>query len=252
MTTEEKQLALREKPDHRPIMYQSWRHLSFLHWEVDSAEIQKLLPDGLKVETYEGKAYIGLVPFTMIGIRLAWLPEIPGTNRFHETNVRTYVTDENGTPGVWFFSLEAANSFAVRVARKWFGLPYHFAKMSLDDDGHGFSYESERSWPPPAPASCTVQTSDYGDVFEAAPGTLEFWLIERYLLFTVRGGRLMSGQVWHKPYRVRTAMCHECDESLIASSGVTTCGPPVLAHYSDGVDVSIFGTSSVTNKNDSN
>ena len=120
---EDKQFALRERPDRRVVMYQSWRHLSFLHWEVDPAEVQALLPEGLKVELYEGKAYIGLVLFTMMGIRLTWLPEVPGTNAFHETNVRTYVTDESGTPGVWFFSMEASNSFAVRVAQRWFDSP---------------------------------------------------------------------------------------------------------------------------------
>ncbi|MCH7905280.1 MAG: DUF2071 domain-containing protein [Armatimonadetes bacterium] len=233
-------LALRDRPDRSPAMFHTWRHLSFLHWEADAAEMQALLPDGLTVETYEGKAYVGLVLFTMNGIRFAWLPEIPGANAFHETNVRTYVTDESGSPGVWFFSLDAANLFAVRFARWWFGLTYTLAKMSIDDDGHGLAYESERLRPPPGGAKCQVRMGEFGDVFEASPGTLEFWIFERYLLFAKKGDKLMTGRVWHKPYPIQTAECLECDESLTAALGITKSGPPDLVHYCKGVDVEVF------------
>lgn len=240
MLTEERQLALTQRPDRSPSMYHSWRHLSFLHWEADAAEMQALLPDGLTVETYEGKAYVGLVLFTMNGIRFSWLPAIPGTSAFHETNVRTYVTDENGTPGVWFFSLDAANLFAVRFARWWFGLTYTLAKMAIDDHEQGLAYESERLGPPHTGAKSKVRMGEFGDVFESSPGTIEFWLFERYLLFAQRGGTLMTGRVWHKPYPIQTAKCLECDESLTAALGITKHGPPDLVHYCAGVDVEIF------------
>ena len=106
-------------------MYQSWRSLSFLHWKFDQEAVQKLLPEGLTVDMFEGSTYAGIVAFTMHGIRLPWLPAVPGTSAFHETNVRTYVVDERGRPGVWFLSLEASNGLMVGIARNWYRLPYY-------------------------------------------------------------------------------------------------------------------------------
>src|SRR4051812_9056703 len=105
-------------------MVQSWRHLLFVHWEVPLEILRPLVPSSLTIDTFDGKALIGLVPFTMQGIRLAYLPPVPGTTAFHETNLRTYVHRSGRDPGVWFFSLDAANALAVKVARALFHLPY--------------------------------------------------------------------------------------------------------------------------------
>src|SRR5687768_2328582 len=106
-------LAPSRRPDGSPAMYQRWRTLSFLHWKVSAAELAPLLPPGLEVDTFEGDAWVGLVPFTMRGVRPRFLPPAPGLSAFHETNARTYVHQRGSAPGVWFFSLDAASRVAV-------------------------------------------------------------------------------------------------------------------------------------------
>jgi uncharacterized protein len=112
-------------------MYQQWRDLLFLHWEYSTATIQATLPDGLYVDTFDGKAYLGVVPFFMRNIRPRYLPTVPGISNFMELNLRTYVHDREGVPGVWFYSLDANQHLAVKIARRFFHLPYVFAHMNL-------------------------------------------------------------------------------------------------------------------------
>ncbi len=231
-------------PDQRPVMYQKWRSLLFLHWTLPPETIRPLLPKGLELDLYHGEAYVGLVLFTMRDVRPAGLPAISWVSNFHETNVRTYVHAGGRDPGVWFFSLEAANRLAVVLARSLFGLPYHFARMrlSVDRDCPDFlSYQSTRLWPGPLPATSAVEARISST--KPAPvtvGTRDHFLIERYLLYTTRRGRLIRGQVHHQPYPVQPAEVLGCDESLIAATGLTRPETPPLTHYSPGVDVKIF------------
>jgi len=229
------------RPAERPVMYQRWRTLLFLHWEVPAEELARLLPPGLTLDTFEGRAFIGLVPFTMKGVRPALLPPFPPLSDFHETNVRTYVHREGKDPGVWFFSLDAANRIAVKLARAWFRLPYHFDEMELKREGPWISYRSERQWPAPVPARCAVRCSPKAEVSTSEPGTLQHFLVERYFLYTVHGGGLWRGQVHHPPYPVRGAEVEGLEESLLAAAGLSRPpGPPSLVHFSDGVDVDVF------------
>jgi CofH subfamily radical SAM domain protein len=113
-------LALRERPqNHSPVMYQKWRELLFLHWAYDPLIIQDTLPPGLSVDTFAGKAYVGLVPFFMRDIRPRFVPVVPGISNFLEVNLRTYVHDERGVAGVWFYSLDANQWLAVQLARSY-------------------------------------------------------------------------------------------------------------------------------------
>src|SRR4029079_6984491 len=120
------------RPDDRPAGFQRWRTLLFLHWEVPAEAIAALIPEGLSVDTFEGRAYIGVVPFTMRDVSPWWSPSVPGISNFHELNVRTYVHKGGENPGVWFFSLDAASSIAVIAARAGWHLPYHRASMELE------------------------------------------------------------------------------------------------------------------------
>lgn len=239
MTTVEQLIQLRRHPDQPVVMRQTWRELTFLHWKVDPAALRSLVPAELDLDLWNEDCYIGLVPFTMEGVRPVGVPRFRPLTDFHETNVRTYVRYKGGNPGVWFFSLEAANQLAVSVARTWFGLPYHFASMSLQWAGDRIEYRSNRLQAAP-PARCRVVARPHGAISFARPGTLEFFVAERYLLYCQRGGKLFSGRVLHVPYPLRQAEALHIDQSLLDVLGIRGRGEPDNVLYSPGVSVELF------------
>ncbi len=239
-------VALTLRPPSRPVMFQRWDHLLFLHWEVPAEAIGRLLPPGLEVDLFEGRAYVGLVPFTMRGIRPAGLPSVRGLSDFHETNVRTYVHARGREPGVWFFSLDAANVVGAALGRSWFRLPYFFARMRLgvveSPGGIRLSYESKRIYPGPVPATTRIEAEVVGPVAPASVGSLEYFLAERYLLYSAaRGGGLFTGRVHHSPYPLQVAEVRSLEESLLAASKIDRPDTTPLAHYARGVSVEVFG-----------
>ncbi|MDQ3814719.1 MAG: DUF2071 domain-containing protein [Armatimonadota bacterium] len=237
----------------RIVMRPHWHHLLFLHWAVAPEQLRPFLPPGLELDLYEGRAYAGLIPFTMTGVRPVWAPRFPGRfnyEDFHEINVRTYVRRAGGDPGVWFFSLDAANALAVRAARVWYKLPYHYARISLTineaerEEGVEapiIDYSSERLWPGPTPATCAVRYRPTGVPAPAQAGTLEHFLVERYILYSYARGHLFSGRVHHAPYSLQGAELHELEESLVAAAGITHGDEVPIAYYAREVDVEIFG-----------
>ena len=152
-------------------MRQKWRELLFLHWPIPTVDLRPLVPPQLDLDLFDGTAYVGLVPFTMKGVRPVGLPPVAGLSRFHETNVRTYVHRAGRDPGVWFFSLEAANPIAVSLARSLYHLPYHHAKMFLERDHSEYPggsssilYAGTRIRPRPRPASYLIRACPTGTV----------------------------------------------------------------------------------------
>ncbi len=231
------------RPEGIGAQRQTWLDLLFLHWRVPASVLRPLLPAALEVDTFEGEAFVGVVPFTMRGVRPVWAPSVPGISNFHETNVRTYVHFEGRDPGVWFFSLDAANRLAVWIARTFWHLPYHHAEMSLEKLPDGsVRYSTERISPPPVPASCHVTYRPEGSPNAARPGTLEHFLAERYVLYAdVGGGDLRLGRVHHTPYPLERAKVIQYDESLLAAAGIARPAGDPLAHFAAGVDVDVFG-----------
>jgi uncharacterized protein YqjF (DUF2071 family) len=235
-------LSPARRPSRTAIQRQDWWDLLFLHWEVPVSVVRPLVPSSLDVDTFEGRAFVGLIPFTMTGVRPVLTPPVPLLSRFHEVNVRTYVHRGGVDPGVWFFSLDASSRLAVLGARTFFSLPYHFARMDLvREDGGTIRYRSERRWPGPRPARLALRYGPVGPSAPAQPGTVEHFLIERYILYAQRGGRLRQGQVHHEPYPVQPARVDGLDEDLLAASGVPRPPQSPLAHYARGVRVEIFG-----------
>lgn len=221
-------------------MRQKWCNLAFLHRKVDPQAIQALLPNGLSVDTFDGSAYLGLVAFSMREVRLEGLPPLPAHRAFLETNIRTYVRDEGGRPGVWFFSLDCDDWLSVRVARRWFGLNYLDAYLTLGGAGDQFVFSGGRLGVPGA--DYWIRCRLFGSPSPAASGSLEFWLVERYVLYALRRGRLISGQVYHDPYRIQPLVVEESREGLILATTGMESGPGWdHAVFSPGVDVEVFG-----------
>ena len=236
--------APRQRPDGPVVMRPNWRELLFLHWDFAPEIVQQLLPEGLTVDTFNGRAYIGLVPFRMEAVRPNWVPNLGRLGRFYDTfaelNVRTYVV-RDGVPGVWFFSLDAASALATIAARVWFRLPYFKARMSshVGRDG-AIRYWSKRLWPAPMPAICSATYRPEGEVFHAQPNTLEDFLAERYVLYSQRGDQLFRGRVHHTPYPLQRAQLLHLRESCLNAAGFAR--PDFAPHilYSAGVDVEVW------------
>lgn len=235
-------LAARERPAATPVMYQQWRDLLFLHWEFPVATIQQTLPDGLFADTYDGKAYLGIVPFFMRNIRPRLLPAVPGVSNFMELNLRTYVHDEAGVPGVWFYSLDANQRLAVAVARRCFHLPYENAVMSAHRTESGaIHYESQRGAQKDGGIRCRFEYAPGTELPQPEPESLEFFLVERYRLYAASGHRLWRGGVAHQPYPLCQAEVTAWDEQLLELNGFQPTGrPPDHKVLSRGVDVTIF------------
>ena len=195
--TLEQRLATRALGIKSPVMYQRWSDLLFLHWRWDAADLASRLPAGINVDTFDGSAWLGIVPFFMQRIRPRFLPPVPGISWFLELNVRTYVYDSNGTSGVWFFSLDCNQRLAVQLARKLFHLPYYFARMSaIRSEKETIEYNCCRlRQENPATINYRIE----GEPHRAEPGTLEFFLAERYVLFSESPSGLHLGQVEHEP-----------------------------------------------------
>jgi uncharacterized protein len=247
MTPTIDRIAPTRQPVRWPVMRQTWRELLFLHWPVRPEVLRPLVPSQLDLDLFEGTAYIGLVPFTMTGVRPVGVPPVWGVSRFHETNVRTYVHRDGRDPGVWFFSLDAANRLAAYLARTFFHLPYYHARMFLEreptdqpDVPRPILYAGVRRRPIPRPASYLIRAIPTGPVLHAQPGTLEHFLVERYLLYAVAHDRLYQGQVHHLPYPLQSATVLSLDENLLAAAGVSRPNTVPLAHFASGVDVKVY------------
>ncbi len=235
----EQRLAVRERPATACVGRQRWNHLLFAHWALDPGRVQATLPRGLFVDTFEGAAYVGIVPFFMQRVRPAWLPPLPGVSWFLELNVRTYVHDAAGNPGVWFHSLDCNQPLAVILARRFFHLPYFHARISARRHHETMHYECRRRGA--AAPACRYGWSPGLQSVPAEPGSLEFFLVERYRLFAAdRAGRLFSGRVFHAPYRIHAPVVAECSAEPARQAGFALDGAPQSLLGARPVDVSIF------------
>jgi uncharacterized protein YqjF (DUF2071 family) len=230
------------RPTGRPLLFQRWRALGFLHWPVQAEAVRPLVPPALTIDTYEGQAWVGVVPFTVRGSRVPPLPPLPGLAAFHEINVRTYVHLDGADPGVWFFSLDADSWPVVLGARTLFHLPYQPADITLEaDDEAGVSMRGVRGPTPAREARWSLGYRPSGPARPAPADTLEHFLAERYVLYAAREDRLYRGRVSHAPYPLQRAEVTECEETLVAAAGIARAAvPPSHAHYAAGVDVDIF------------
>jgi len=222
-------------------MRQIWHDLLFAHWPVDPEMLRPVLPTGLSLDTFRGQAWIGVVPFRMSGIALRQLPlAVPWFSAFPELNVRTYVTAPGGDrPGVYFYSLDAANPVAVTIARLWYYLPYFFARMRCRPlAGGGIGYRSERRHPAAPAADFAARYRPTGPVFRAVPGSLEAWLTDRYALYSADPrGRVYRGEIDHQPWPLQPAEASLRFDALTRQHGITLPAIDPLLHFSRRLEV---------------
>lgn len=234
------------EPDRASVMRQDWHHLLFLHWEVPPQELQALLPKELTVDTFEGKAYVGLVPFTVSNVHPPFVPPLPGVSSFHEINVRTYVHRDGRDPGVWFFSLDASSRLAVDAARLTYKLPYFHAEIAFRENGGPLpqiefdTHRDDCRGARPANAHIRYAPAD-GVVGHASPGTVDYFLIERYILYAVDDEhRLYRARVHHQPYPIQRADAPHVEETMIWAAAIRRPDSAPLRHYAREVKVNVY------------
>lgn len=235
------------RPVRRAIMLQGWHDLASIHWRYDPAVVQALLPDGFRVDTFDGSAWVGVLPFHMTRVRFPHLPAFGPLSTFPETNVRTYLVDPDGRRGVWFCSLDITRLITALVARVSYRLPYCWAKMTIDRSGGDgravasgdeIAYTSRRRWP--SGVAATDVALRVGDPIAPEDVTeLEHFLSARWALGTTFGKRLMWADVDHPPWPLHRAELLHCDQSLITAAGLPAPEGDPYVLWSPGVEVRI-------------
>ncbi|HUP60213.1 MAG TPA: DUF2071 domain-containing protein [Thermoanaerobaculia bacterium] len=234
------------EPDQPALLFQNWHHLLFLHWEISPNVLQALVPPRLTIDTFEGKAYVGLVPFTLTGVRAVLTPPLPWISSFHEINVRTYVHLDGRDPGVWFFSLDASSTIAVAAARAMYKLRYFDAEIDFSASSDALpeiAFDSRRTDSRGAlPANAHLRYRPVeGPVQAAAPGSIEHFLVERYVLYAEDDHRqLYRARVHHQPYPVQRAEVLGMEETLIRAAGIRRAEAPAMRHYAREVNVKVY------------
>ena len=222
-------------PVKRPVMKQQWRDLAYIHWEYEPEEVQALLPAGIEVDTFDGKAWVGLIPFSMRNISFLFIPPVPYFGSFPEVNVRTYVK-RNGVPGVWFFSLDVNRLIPAFFARATYFIPYCWGKASHKKTEAKLLTSVARRWP--SKSSSRIELS-IGERIES-PSELAHFLSARWGLFSQGfGGRLRYAPVDHEQWELYSASIDLLDDNLVTAAGLPAPRGQAHVMFSPGVSVRI-------------
>jgi uncharacterized protein len=233
--------------DHRPwplpsgpwVMGQTWDDLAFLHWRIDPEVLRPRVPASVQLDTFDGSAWLGVTPFRLEHLRIRGTLPVPRLSSFLETNVRTYVTVED-KPGIWFFSLDAESQVAVEAARRLYKLPYFRARMGAWPRGFDVEYEASRKDGRGHLAQLRATYGPDGAVFNAQPGTLEYFLTERYCMYaTDEGGTLYRAEIHHPPWPLQPGHA-EITLNTMPPPGIDLPDEPPLVHFSQRQDVVIW------------
>jgi uncharacterized protein YqjF (DUF2071 family) len=215
----------------------SWRDLLFMHWPVEADTLRPLVPPSLSIDTFDGNAWLGVVPFDMVGVRPHFVPAVPGVSNFPEINLRTYVTAED-RPGVWFFSLDAHSRLAVRLARATFHLPYFDAEMSYHASGDQVDYRSIRTHKGAPSAEFVARYGPSGRPFESGPGSIESFLTERYCLYSADGrNNVRRGEIHHQMWPLQPAEVEVRRLAMTQQIGLKPPETEPILHFSKRLDV---------------
>ncbi len=217
-------------------MRQVWHDLLFAHWPIDPKIMRPLVPQQLPLDLFDGVCWVAVAPFHMSGIHARGLPAVPGLSRFPELNVRTYVTMD-GKPGVYFFSLDAANLPAVWAARTFYHLPYFHSRMSIVEGEGWFQYFSKRHG---SQAEFRGRYRPTSPIALRPPGSLAHWLTERYCLYTVAGKNIYRADIHHMHWPLQDAELDVELNTMAQVAGIALPPTPPLLHYSQRLEVLIW------------
>ncbi len=222
-------------PERPWIFTQTWHDLLFAHWPVSVDALTPKIPPDFALDMFDGQAWLGVVPFRMTNVSPRGVPALPWLSAFPELNVRTYVT-VGGKPGVYFFSLDAGNSLAAYAARALLNLPYFPASMTVESEGTEIAYESRRSGDRDARLVASYRPS--GGSIQARPGTLEYFLTERYCLYhRDHRGRPYRLEIHHPPWPLQPAEARFTSNTMASAAGITLPAVEPLLHFAARQDM---------------
>ena len=226
------------------VMAQQWCDLLFAHWPIPTKIMRALVPDQLRLDLWEKQAWLGVVPFRMQGVRPRGIPSVPWLSAFPELNVRTYVTVRDrgiDKAGVYFFSLEAANPVAVKLARTFFKLPYFHAEMELEKTDTTIHYRSRRTHHNATDATFVGTYGPVDTIYRAEPGSFDAWLTERYALYTVgQKGEVYIGEIHHEPWPLQPANLLLETNSVATANSLTLPAVDPILHFAHHIDVAVW------------
>jgi len=225
--------------DGRSVLRQTWAELAYFHWPYEPQVVQRLLPPGITVDTFDGAAWVGLIPFEMRNVQIGPTPPVPWLGNFIEINVRTYVTDALGRRSVWFFSLDVPRSVIVGIARSVFALRYCWAEATHHRDGEQHRYTMTRRWPRAEGVTADMSFRVGEQLSEDQVGDKEHFLSARWGLITRRGSQLLHGQVTHQRWPLHRVDDIAIDQTVIEAAGLPSPTGDPHALYSPGVDVEV-------------
>jgi uncharacterized protein YqjF (DUF2071 family) len=230
--------TMRQRPAEMPLMEHHWGKLLFMHWSISPESLRPLIPPQLTIDTFDGEAWVGITPFTLWDVRLSFTPPVPYLSDFHELNVRTYVL-YRGVPGVWFFSLNTNSSMTVFGARTFYFLPYFNSDIDLRQEGDTIHYHLRRT-DAERPARFDASWEIGKELPEAEPGTLEFFLTERYCLYSASGESIYRARIHHRPWPLRQAALLAHDSDIAESDLLPTLKGKPLVHYAEALAVDVW------------
>jgi uncharacterized protein YqjF (DUF2071 family) len=238
-------MDLLEKTDHRPfplpegnwIAEQTWNDVLFIHWPVSKDVLRERIPKGLELDTYEGQAWVGITPFWLNGVRMRGLPPLPGVSQFPEVDVRTYVVAED-KPGVLYFTMDTSNPLIVAGARSVYFLPYFNAEITLEHEIDKVCFTSERQGNDTPDAQLSIRYWGEPDVNPPPKGTLDYWLTERYCLYTLDSENyLCRGNIHHLPWQLQPAKAEIRKNTLASAIHLPLPEIPPTLHFAKQTDV---------------
>jgi uncharacterized protein YqjF (DUF2071 family) len=222
-------------PDEPWILKQAWNDLLFAHWPMARDRLRELVPTFLELDTFNNEAYVSVTPFHLSDLSPRGIPAFPLISEFDEINVRTYVVYQ-GIPGIYFFSLDANSAMAVGGASTLFHLPYFLADIRVEQDRGRFSFRSRRKRG--AQADFEVKYAPAGRFFEPEPGTIDYFLTERYCLYTQdSAANAYRVEIHHAPWQLQQAEANIATNTMVDAAGLRLPSMAPLLHYARRQDV---------------
>jgi uncharacterized protein YqjF (DUF2071 family) len=221
------------------VLFMTWRDLLFASWRVPPEIVRAKVPPELDLDTFDGSAWVTLVPMHVTGMHYRDVPPIPGMVTLRELNFRTYVK-RNGKGGVYFLSIECPAIVSDWMALHLFKVPYLKAQIVMANDGVTYHYASERTQSDMPPAAFFGTFSPSGETASPAPGSLESFLVERFCLFFVKDGKVYRGDIHHEAWKLQSAELNIGYNTIAKAAGFDLAEKPDHIAFSPATDTLVW------------